>query len=80
MASHLHDALMVDIENAVCIPDRRETVCNDKGGPSLDHRLDALLNHPLCMRVNTRSRLIQNQNTRIRQDCPRKGQQLTLSD
>ena len=80
MASRLYDALMVDIKNTVCIPDRGEAVRDDKLGPSLNHRLDALLNHPLRLRIDARSRLIQNQDARIGYDRPCKGQQLPLSD
>ena len=75
----LFDNLSVfEDDNLVGIEDRLEAMSNDKASPSSYNCFHSLLNLTLRHRIDIRSRFIQNQDLRIRQQGSSNGNQLFL--
>ena len=75
----LFDNLSVfEDDNLVGIEDRLKAMSNDKASPSSYNCSHSLLNLTLSYRIDIRSRFIQNQDLRIRQQGSSNGNQLFL--
>ena len=75
----LFDNLSVfEDDNLVCIEDCFEAVSNDKASSASHNGFHGLLNLALCYCIDIRSRFIQNQDLRIRQQGSSNGNQLFL--
>ena len=73
----LFDNLTVtDNQNQVCLPNRRQPVCNQEGGSVLQKITDRVLNQLLGLGVNRAGRFVQYENGRICQYRTTAGRRL----
>mgnify|MGYP005858839049 FL=1 len=74
----LNNLAMVDHDDIIGIPDGAQAVRDDKAGPPLHQAQQRLLDTRLGTRVNTRGRLIKDQDGRVGQNGPSNRQKLAL--
>jgi len=74
----LEDSPVVEHDDLVGVPDRREPVRDHEDGPALDHPLERRLDLQLGLGVDVRGRLVEDQDTGIAQDRPRQRDPLPL--
>lgn len=79
MAAGFQNALVADIEDAVAALDGGQALSHDEAGAALQQRFDALLQKALRLGVDGRSGLVQNENARVGEKRPGKGDQLPLA-
>ena len=76
--SPLHDPTLLEHQDLVCAPYGGQTVSDDERRSSFSQRTKAVLNQSLALAVETRSRFIENENRRIREDRARDTEPLAL--
>lgn len=72
----LHNTVFVDHANKVRVLDRAQPVRNDKNGPPMHCIFNCSLHQVLRLSVKGRRRLIQQQHSRVKQQCPGDGDAL----
>lgn len=79
MVSFFLDFTVIEHNNVICIPDRRESVSDHERGSAFKQHFQCFLNFELCLGINTCCCFIQNKNPWIREQGTGEGQQLPLS-
>eukprot|EP01139_Manchomonas_bermudensis_P019579 Amastigsp_a676973_61.p2 type:complete len:755 gc:universal Amastigsp_a676973_61:2472-208(-) len=76
----LDNTPLVDDDDKVCVPDRREPMRDDerRAPAGLDHSIDCLLDQMLALRVERRGCLVEEQQPRVEHECPRNRDALPL--
>jgi len=77
--STLDDPPFLNHQNTIRRSDCRKAVCDHETNPSLEDRLQTLLNQLLSLGIDRRSRLIHDEDCRVCQHRPSKGDQLLLT-
>src|SRR6185503_18326706 len=75
----LDDLPVLEHQDLVGAPDRRQPVRDDERRASLAQRLQAVLNHRLALAVEARSRLVQDQDLGIGENRARDRHALALA-
>ena len=77
--SNLYDLTVLDKHDLVAVLDGGKTMRNDKGGTSLEKRLNTDLQKSLGLGVDGRRCLVKDENRRIFQDDAGDGEALLLA-
>src|SRR6185503_16910269 len=64
----LDDLSVLEHQDLVGAPDRRQAVRDDEGGAAVAQRLEAVLDHRFALAVEARGRLVEDQDPRIGED------------
>src|SRR5579862_2193372 len=75
----LNDHSLLDDEDLVSPADRREPVCDHKGGAALHELVQSRLDHGLRLGIERTGRLVEDQDPRLSQECPRDRKPLALA-
>ena len=76
----LDDLTVLEDDDQVGAPDRRETMGDDERRPPGQQAAQAELDPPLGADVDARRRLVQDEDARVGQERPREGDELPLSE
>ena len=79
MRPSFHDLPLLDDQNLIGALDRGQPVRNDEGRATMPQGAQPILNEPLALAVETRGRLVQNENARIGEYRPCDRDSLPLS-
>ena len=79
MAAALDDAAVIEHEDAVGADHARQPVRQDQGRAPLRQPVERLLDHRLVLGIDRGQRLVEDQDRRVAQQCPRDRQTLALS-
>src|SRR4029077_3766188 len=80
VASLLDDATVLEDDDEIRVPDGRQAVRDDEGGPAREQDPERLLDLPLGPDVDRRRRLVENQDVRVGQQGTRDRDELTLAE
>src|SRR5881628_3782912 len=78
-AALLDDAALLEDEDAVATLNGREAMRDDDAGPVGEKRVDRALDVPLRRRIETRRRLVEDDETRVAEEHAREREQLRLA-
>ena len=74
-----NDASSIQYDEPIGTPQRGESMGNSDCRTACNEPVDGRLNDCLCLRIDARGGLIQNQNGRIDQQCPSAREPLSLA-
>jgi hypothetical protein len=79
MCTVLDQAAALNGNNTIGYPEGREAVRYDEDGSAVGDLSHVLLDDPLTLKVESTRRLVENQNARVADQCPRDSYALPLS-
>ena len=79
MGALLNYSAVIEHQNAICVDDRRQTMCHDNGCTPHECLVDGRLNLSLGFSVQSRCCFVKQQDLRLTEECTSNGETLPLT-